>query len=215
MKPNPLTAVILIAVLSQILPGVALSQQVYKWTDAAGQVHYSQQKPGDATQAATVDIVPPATASSNADSAAEIARINALSDQMARERQAAEQARQEEAIRNLEQENQQLQNDLLKKQQQQQQQQQQNGNSNNLIIGPSPYPYPYSYPYSYPYPYRPDGYRPGPPNPPPCQPWPDCNHHHRPMPPPQSSRPLAKPNPPFHPAPVGVTRGSSGGFRGQ
>lgn len=214
MKPNPLTAVILIAVLSQILPGVALSQQVYKWTDAAGQVHYSQQKPEDATQAATVDIVPPATASSNADSAAEIARINALSDQMARERQATEQARQEEAIRNLEQENQQLQNDLLKKQQQQQQQQQQqNGNSDSLIVGPSPYPYPYSYPY----PYRPDAYRPGPPNPPPCQPWPDCNRHHRPVPPPppEPSRPLAKPNPPFHPAPVGVTRDSSGGFRGQ
>ncbi len=208
MKPNSLTAIIFIAVLSQILPSVALSQQVYKWTDAAGQVHYSQQKPEDATQAATVDIVPPATVSSSADSAAEIARINALSDQMARERQATEQARQEEAIRNLEQENQQLQNDLLKKQQQQQQQ---NGNSDNLIVGPSPYPYPY------PYPYRPDAYRPGPPNPPPCQPWPDCNRHHRPMPPPlpEPSRPLAKPNPPFHPAPVGVTRDSSGSFRGQ
>ena len=120
MKTNLLTLFIITAAL--LIPaGIAQAEAVYKWTDAAGQVHYGQQKPEDATPAETVNIAPPppASPSSDADSAAEIARINALSEQMARDRQATEQARQQQAIRNLEQENQQLQNELLKKQQQQ------------------------------------------------------------------------------------------------
>ncbi len=201
MKTNLLTLFIITAAL--LIPaGIAQAEAVYKWTDAAGQVHYGQQKPEDATPAETVNIAapPPASPSSDADSAAEIARINALSEQMARDRQAAEQARQQQAIRNLEQENQQLQNELLKKQQQQQQQQ--DDNNDTITVGPSPY---------YPYPYPPE--RPYPPGPP-CQPWPDC-HQHRPAPPPEPSRPLAKPNPVFRPAPVGVSRDAPGGFTGR
>lgn len=201
MKPNLLTVLIITTVLLQVFPNAALSQQVYKWTDAAGQVHYGQQKPGDAaTPAETVDIAPsPTTTSSDADSAAEIARINTLANQMARDRQATEQSRQEQAIRRLEQENQQLQNDLLKKQQQEQ-----NDNS-NVIVGPSPYPY-YPYPYPPGPPLRPPG--------PPCQPWPDC-HSYRPMPLPDPPKPTAKQNPIFRPAPSGVSREQPGSFSGR
>lgn len=55
---------------------------------------------------------------------------------MASERQAAEQARQAQAIRNLEQEKQQLQKDLL--QLQLQQEQQRKDGSDNLIVGYPP-----------------------------------------------------------------------------
>lgn len=191
----------LIAALAVLTPpGRASAESIYKWTDAQGQVHYSQQHPGDATPAQTIDIPPSSASSDSTDSTAEVARINALSEQMARERQATEQVRQEETIRNLEQANQQLQNDLLK---QQQQQQSQNDTNGGVIIGQSPYSYP--------------SYRPHPndfSDRPPCQPWPDC-HHHRPTPPPEPSKPLAKPNPPFHPAPAGVSKETPGGFRGR
>ena len=192
------------------LTGVGIAEaQVYKWIDASGQVHYGQKKPDDAAQAQTLDIAPPppAAPATNADSAAEIARINALSEKMARERQAAEQARQEQAIRNLEQANQQLKNDLLN---QQLQQQQEKDNSDNVILGYPPlYPYPYPYPRPYP-PYPPKPY---PPHPWPCEPWPACR---QPMPPaPPRPGPLAKPNPPFHPAPARIAPASEGVFRGR
>lgn len=210
MNFNPLTSLIIAAVLLQTFSSIALSQQVYKWTDAAGQVHYGQQKPEGAaqTQTQTIDIAPPppSTAPGNTDSTAEIARINALSEQMARERETAEQARQEQAIRDLEQQNQQLQNDLLK-QQQQQQQQSQSDNNNDIFVGSSPY---YPSPYSNPYPPRPPHHGP------PCQPWPDC-HQHRPMPPPEPIRPQPrpKPNPPFRPSPSEAPETVPGGFRGR
>jgi hypothetical protein len=207
MNSSTLTSLIIATVLLQTFPSGALPQQVYKWTDAAGQVHYSQQKPEGAAQTQTIDIAPPpSTPPGNTDATAEIARINALSEQMAREREAVEQARQEQAIRDLEQQNQQLQNDLLKQQQQQQQQQQQS--DNNTIIGSSPYyPYPYSNP-NPPYPSRPPNHGP------PCQPWPDC-HQHRPMPPPEPIRPPPKPNPPFRPSPSEAPETVPGGFRGR
>lgn len=194
MNSKRLTLLVIAATLLQTFSGAALPQQVYKWTDAAGQVHYGQQKPEGATQTQTqtIDIAPPppSTAPGNSDSAAEIARINALSEQMARERQATEQARQEQAIRDLEQQNQQLQNDLLK---QQQQQQPQSDNNDGIFVGSSPY---YPPPYSNPYPPRPPDHGP------PCQPWPDCRQH-RPMPPPEPIRPQpqAKP-PPLQASPV-------------
>lgn len=188
------------------LGDIAQAQQVYKWTDASGQVHYSQKKPDDAAGVQALDIapLPPATPSS-VDADAEIARINALSEQMARERQAAEQARQEQAIRDLEQQNKALENALLN--QQIQQQQQQNDDRPTIIGYPPIYPYPFYPPY--------------PPYPPPCQPWPDCR---KPMPPPplptplpapRPPEPLAKPNPPFRPAPAGVAPETQGGFRGR
>lgn len=208
MNPNPLNHLIIAAVLIQSFPSVALPQPVYKWTDAAGQVHYGQQKPEGAaqTRTQTIDIAlpPPAAPPDNSDSTAEIARINALSEQMARERQATEQARQEQAIRDLEQQNQELQNDLLK---QQQQQQPQNDSNDGIFVGSSPY---YPPPYSNPYPPRPPDHGP------PCQPWPDCRRH-RPMPPPEPIRPQpqAKPNPPFRPAPSEAPETVPGRFRGR
>ena len=195
--------------VSVALSGIAQAQQVYKWTDASGQVHYSQNKPEDAAGVQALDIAPPPLASpSNAatDADAEIARINALSEQMARERQGAEQARQEQAIRDLEQQNKALENTLLN--QQVQQQQQQNDDSDRIITG---------YPPIYPYPL----YPPYPSYPPPCQPWPDCR---KPMPPaplpaplpaPRPPAPLAKPNPPFRPAPAGIAPETQGVFRGR
>lgn len=188
------------------LGDIAQAQQVYKWTDASGQVHYSQKKPDDAAGVQALDIAPPPPAApSPVDADAEIARINALSEQMARERQAAEQARQEQAIRDLEQQNKALENALLNQQIQQQQPQ---NDDRPIIIG---------YPPIYPYPF----YPPYPPYPPPCQPWPDCR---KPMPPPplptplpapRPPEPLAKPNPPFRPAPAGVAPETQGGFRGR
>ncbi len=193
------------------LGGGAHAQQVYKWTDASGQVHYSQKKPEDAPGVQALDIAPaPPPGPANAAAEDEIARINALSEQMARERRAAEQARQEQAIRDLEQQNKALENALLN--QQIQQQQQQSDNQERIIIGYPPYPYP-----------------PYPPYPPPCQPWPHC---HKPKPPlptplptplplpaplpaPRPPEPLIKPNPPFNPAPAGLAPATPGAFRGR
>ena len=190
-------------VVMSMLPGLAAAQQVYKWIDANGQVHYGGRKPDDATPVQTLDIAPsPAPNASGHDSAAEIARINALSEQMARERQATEQARQEQAMRDLEQQNQQLQNELLS--QQLAQQQQANDGGDGVIVG-SYYPYPYPYPsYSYPgYPSYPPPYPNYPSRPwPPCQAGPGCI---RPTPLPAPSRPLVRPNSSFNPQSVGVT----------
>lgn len=195
------------------LSGVVQAQPVYKWTDASGQVHYSQQKPGDAPGVQALEIAPPPPpAPANPDADAEIARIKALSEQMARERQAVEQARQEQAIRDLELQNKALENMLLNQQIQQQKTPPPN-DRDSVIIG---------YPPFYPYPL----YPPGPPDPPPCRPWPAC-HKSRPgslptplplpapMPMPRPPEPLAKPNPPFKPAPAGVAPEIQGGFRGR
>lgn len=208
MNPKRLTPLLLVS-LSLLLSGVAgiaEAQQIYKWTDANGQVHYGQQKPEDGGQIQALDIAPPPSGPSSADSAAEIARINALSEQLARERQATEQARQEQTLRNLELEKQQLQKELLEQQLEQQQQQ---SNSGNVITGyPPPYPYPYP-----PYP-------PKPPYPPPfhpCEPWPAC---YKPLPPPQPPTPPPPPQvkpkrelPPFNPKAVGASPTSQSLFR--
>ena len=208
---------LLAASVATMLPGIAGAQQIYKWTDASGQVHYGEKKPDDAAQVQTLDIAPsppPPGSPSATDSTAEIARINALSDQMARERQAAEQARQDQAIRDLEQENRELQNALLNQQLQQQQQQ---DDSDSIIIGGPSYPYPPYPPYSPGPPYPP--YPPKPPHPPgppwPCQPGLVCGKPAPPVPPPVPPKPLAKPNPPFKPAPVGIAPETQGGFRGR
>lgn len=206
MNRKPL-ALLFNTIVLLALPAVAPAQQqqVYKWTDASGRVHYGGKKPENAAQVQTVDIAPPPPASpAGEDSAAEIARINALSQQMASDREAVEKARQEQALRNLELKNQQLKNNLLN--QQLEQQQQQSDDSSSTVIGyPPPY-YP-AYP-SYPYP------PPYPPGPPPCEPWPTC-HKPLPEPPPRPNRPLAKPNPPFTPAPAGIAPHSQGVFRGR
>jgi len=183
--------------------------QVYKWTDASGQVHYGQKKPEDAAQVQTLDIAPspPAAPAPNTDSTAEIARLNALSEKMARERQAAEQARQDQTIRELELANQQLKNDLLNQQLQQQKEKEKDDND-SIILG-----YPPLYPYPYPRPYPPYPPKPYPPRPWPCEPWPACRQPTPPSPP--RPGPLAKPNPTFQPAPVGITPTPKAFFRGQ
>ena len=196
-----------VIILLLLIGSGAAKAQVYKWTDASGQVHYGQKKPDDAAQVQTLDIAPPPPAAppTNADSAAEIARINALSEKMARERQAAEQTRQEQAIRDLEQANQQLQNDLLN-QQLQQQKEKEKDDSDNIILG-----YPPLYPDSYPRPYPP--YPPKPYSPRPCEPWPTCRQPTPPEPP--RPGPQVKPKTPFHPKPVGVAPAPKSFFRGQ
>ncbi|QQS55320.1 MAG: DUF4124 domain-containing protein [Candidatus Competibacteraceae bacterium] len=209
MNHRPL-ALLLNTIVWLASPAIALAQQpVYKWTDASGRVHYGERKPENAEQVQALDIAPsPPSGPANADSTAEIARINALSEQMASDREAVEKARQEQALRNLELKNQQLQNNLLKQQLEQQQQ----SDDNSTIIGyPPPY-YP-TYP-SYPYPptYRP--YPPGPPPRRPCEPWPACRQP-PPEPSPRPRPPLAKPNPPFNPAPAGLAPQSRGVFRGR
>lgn len=198
---NPLRLSFAIIALLFLTSAGRAAAQVYKWTDASGQVHYSQKKPDDATQAQTLDIAPPLPATpANTDSATEIARINALSEQMARERQAAEQARQEQAIRNLELANQQLQNDLLN-QQLQQQQQDKDGDDRVILDNPLPYPYPGPYPRPHP---------PHPAHPWPCQPWPAC----RQSPPPALPRPGLLTNPTLRPAPVHTAPAPKSSFRG-
>lgn len=204
MYPKRLILLLAASVLLPLLPDLATTQQIYKWTDASGQVHYGEKQPENAESVQTLDIARPPSAPANADSAAEIARIKALSEQMARERQASEQARQEQAIRNLEQENQRLQNDVLN---QQLRQEQQRDDNDGIIVGyPPPYPDPYP-------PYPPKPY---PPHPWPCQPWPDC---HKPPPPPQPPAPPkpphVKPHPPFKPAPVGIDPAPQAVFRGR
>lgn len=196
------------------LSGITNAQDVYKWTDASGQVHYSQKKPETTEQVQTLDIpLPPPADSSSADVDAEVARLNALSEQMARERKEAEKARQEQAIRALEQKNKALENALLK--QKLEQQQPNDDNSDRSITG---YPPVYSYPYPYPPYYSPSYppfYRPGPPRPPhhhrPCQP-PGCQQSE---PPSKPAPPLAKPNPPFRPPPAGLAPTTPGVFRGR
>ena len=196
---------VILALLLSTGAGIA-SAQVYKWTDANGQIHYGQQKPDDATPVQTLDIAPPPAAPAHPDPTAEVARIKALSEQMARERQAAEQARQEQAIRDLELANQQLQNNLLN-QQLQQQQQPPPDTGNGLIIG--------SYPLFDPYPLYPS-YPPRhpPPHPWRCEPWMACRQPLPPGPPPHSA-PLAKPHPPFQPAPARIAPQPHGVFRGR
>lgn len=180
--------------------------QVYKWTDANGQVHYGQKKPDDATAVQTLDItsLPPTTPTAT-DSAAEVARLNALSEQMARERQAAERARQEQALRNLELANRQLQNDLLN----QQLQQDQDESDNTTLNDPLFYPYPYPRPYPL---YPPKPY---PPRPWPCEPWPACRQP-TPLPPPRPEPPARPsfPSPPA-PAPARITPTPKASFRDQ
>ncbi|MFZ1324743.1 MAG: DUF4124 domain-containing protein [Candidatus Contendobacter sp.] len=198
------------AILALILSAVAsstASAQIYKWTDASGQVHYGQKKPADTDQAQSLNI--PSTPTTSVDPAVEIARIKALSEQMARERQTIEQARQEQAIRNLQQANQQLQNELLSQQLQQQEQKEKDEEQETQFLAyplPQPYPYPHPYWHSRPYP------RPYPPQPwPPCTPWPECRHPSPPQPP---DRPPAKPPiPPFNPKPIGISPTPEGFIR--
>lgn len=191
---------------------------IYKWTDAEGRIHYGHKKPADAIQAQTLDL--PTTGSATAtptDPAAEVARIQALSAQMARERQAVEQARQAQTIRNLEQANQQLQNALLSEQlQQQQEQKEKDAEQETLFLGDPflrPYPNPdlSRYPRPYPRPWPPNSAPPHPPwTRPPCAPWPECRH---PIPPQPPTKPPTKPPiPPFKPKPIGVSPTTSEGF---
>jgi hypothetical protein len=149
MKFKPLMTAMIAAAL--LMPyGAAQAQQIYKWTDANGQVHYSQHEPDSSAQAQKLDIAPPPPADSSSSADAEVARINAVADQMARDREAVEKARQEQAARTLQLENEQLQNDLLKQQAEQQKQ-----SRRRKATGPSSdYPLPYAYPYpTYPLPH--------------------------------------------------------------
>lgn len=195
---------LLFLVLPLCIIGTVWAQQIYKWTDANGRMHYSAKQPENANQSQIIDIAPTATAPTNAaDSAAEVARINALADRMASERRATEEARQDQALRELEQENERLKNDLLKRQQQQQKEE---DNSKKVILYPPPGFYP---PYGS-YPPRPQL-----PTPYPCQPWPECQ---RPPPPSALPEPVRPPNKPdsaiFNPKPVGVSEiPNKGGFR--
>jgi hypothetical protein len=187
-----------VAALLLAAPASITAQQVYKWTDDSGQVHYGANKPDSAEPVQTLDIAPPPPAAASSDPNAEITRLNALAEQMASERQAAEQARREQAIRELERRNQELQNELLRQQLEQQREE-----TRERIITGYP-PYLSSYP-----PYPP--FHPHPPAGPPCQPWPACRH---PTPPPRPG-PLAKPNPPFQPAPTGIAPRPQAVFRGR
>lgn len=184
--------------------GAVEGQQIYKWTDAEGRVHYGTKKPENANQSQMLDIAPTATAPTNAaDSAAEVARINALAERMASERRSVEDARQEQALRELEQENEQLKNDLLK-----QQKQQEEDNARKVIV----YPLPGFYPPYGPYPPKPQR-----PAPYPCYPWPECQ---QPAPPTALPEPTRPPNKPdravFNPKPVGMSQmPNKEGFRPQ
>lgn len=208
--PLPLVCVVALLLLA---PAPITAQQIYKWTDANGQVHYGTNKPEGVDTVQTLDIAPSPSAATRSDSDAEIARLNALAEQMARERQTAEQARREQATRDLERRNQELQNELLRRQLEQQREE----TRERIVIGYPPYVplYP-SYPPYPPYP----PYRPYPPYPlpphsgPPCQPWPACRHLTPPAPPPRAG-PLAKPNPPFQPAPAGIAPRPQAVFRGR
>lgn len=186
---------VLACVVAAVFPWLAsplAAQQVYKWTDESGRVHYGAKKPENAPQAFELDIGGSSAPSASNDSAAEIARIKALSAQMASERQALEQARQEQALRDLERENQQLQKELLNRQIQQEKEA--NEAKDNVILYPPPYVYPPLYPpRPYPSPY-----------PPPCEPWPDCRQPPSPPPAQPPKPPVVKPNPPFNPKPAGV-----------
>ncbi|MCB1777254.1 MAG: DUF4124 domain-containing protein [Candidatus Competibacteraceae bacterium] len=186
---------------SLMLDGIVHAQEVYKWTDASGRVHYSQKKPEGADRVQTLDIpLSPPADSSSADVDAEVARLNALSEQMTREREEAERIRQEQAIRDLEEKNKALENVLLK---QQLDQQQPNDDRDRPVTA-----YPPVYPDSLPYP---SSYPLGPPHHRPCQ-APGCQ---QPRPPSKPAPPLAKPNPPFKPRPAGLAPTTQGVFRGR
>ena len=69
-----------VAVLLALASVSAQAQQVYKWTDASGRVHYGAKKPDEATEALTLDIAPTSATPISAtptDPAAEVARIKA------------------------------------------------------------------------------------------------------------------------------------------
>lgn len=181
-------------------------EQIYKWTDAEGRVHYSQRKPADTSQTQTLDIPRiRSTTPAPTDPDAEVARLKALSETMARERQVAEQARQEQLLRAMELANQQLQNQILAQQLQEQERRENQENedvSGVLLEYPSPYLPAYPYPYPYRRPYPPPISRPYPSPPRSCEPWPAC---HQPMPPVRPAPPPVKaPIPVFKPKPVGV-----------
>ncbi|MCB1824197.1 MAG: DUF4124 domain-containing protein [Candidatus Competibacteraceae bacterium] len=207
MNRQPLVLSLSTVILLALPTTVSAQQQVYKWTDASGRVHYGERKPENTEQVRTLDITPSATPTSTTDGDSEIARINALSQQMASEREAAEKARQEQRLLNLQLENQRLKNDLLSQQVEQQQREQKNDDPGFLIGYPTPY-----YPV---YPYPPTPYPPKPPRPWPCQPWPGCRPSPALEPPPRPHRPVAKPNPPFNPTPVGIAPPSKGVFKGR
>lgn len=211
IKPGGPSLLVCVATLL-LAPAPMTAQQIYKWTDASGQVHYSTIKPENVGPVQTLNVAPsPPAAATSPDAAAEIARLNALAEQMASERQAAEQARREQAARDLERRNQELQNELLRRQLEQQREE----TRERIITGYPPYlplypPYP---PYP---PYRPYPPYPHPPKAgPPCQPWPACRHPGPPPPPPSRPGPLAKPNPPFQPAPAGIAPQPQAVFRGR
>jgi hypothetical protein len=195
-----------IALLSILLSNAATTQMIYKWVDERGQVHYGQNKPSATTPAIPLDIAPPPPSTPETSATAEIARINALAEQMARERQASEQARAAQALQSLERENEELQNELLK------QQLQPSPARNPDHEGGVPF---------YPYPYYPPGpvyppYRPHPPGPPwsgPCQSGPACQQYS--PPPPPTTPPKIKPHPPFQPRPAGLAPTGRGGFQGR
>ena len=212
-KPDYPSLLVCVAALLLAAPVPTTAQQIYKWTDASGQVHYSANKPESLGPVQTLDLAPPPPAATRPTPDAEIARLNALAEQLASERQAAEQTRREQAARDLERRNQELQNELLRRQLEQQREE----TRERIIIGHPPYlPLYPSYP-----PYRPHPpHRPYPPHPlpphsgPPCQPWPACRHPAPPAPPPRPG-PLAKPNPPFQPAPAGLAPRPQAVFRGR
>ena len=54
---RPRLPFVITALLFLTSAGLATAQ-VYKWTDASGQVHYGQKKPDDAAQVQTLDIAP-------------------------------------------------------------------------------------------------------------------------------------------------------------
>lgn len=92
MNRKPLVLSLSTVILLASPTTVPAQQQIYKWTDANGRVHYGERKPENAERVQTLDIPQPSPANPTDadDSAAEIARINALSEQMASEREAAE-----------------------------------------------------------------------------------------------------------------------------
>lgn len=212
MNCKPLILV-LDTLLLLAIPTMSLAQQqVYKWTDPSGRVHYGQKKPESAEQIQTLDIAPaPPTSATNSDTETE--RLNALSEQMAKDREAEEQARQERALRSLQLENERLQNDLLSQQLEQQQQSAQQSDDTSTVIGYPSYSDDPSYPYYPSYPYPAVSPRPWP-----CQPWPGCRQVQSPEPPSRPQRPYqpyrpyqqpsARPNLPSNPAPAGFSAGS-------
>ena len=193
-------------------------EPVYKWTDAEGRVHYSQKKPAATTEAQPLHLPPTgsaASASAPTDPDAEVARLKALSETLARERQATEQARQEQWLRAMQLSHQQLQNQLLEKQLQEEQakaEAAENAGVGGIVLDYYPPPYAPAYPYRPPHrrPHPSLPYRPEPPDYGPCEPWPDCRHPRRPRP---SPPPAKAPIPPFNPKAVGADLRADGFIR--